>query len=316
MAPPPGFLQVDVDGLWAVRACYGKPEIDSYTNDPCWTEGIDRIDNALRAASVPASFFIVGRDLELDSKRRIARKLLHRGHELANHSHSHRLGLTLETSRRIHDEIRSTDRLLRSIGAEPVGFRSPGYDIDTRILRALLRCSYLYDASILPTYLSPLLRLADAWLARRWDPNKRQFGRFSHGRAPRTPYFPRLYKVRKRAFDSEERRLLELPVGTTPTLHLPLTGAVLLRMDNRRIKDLFARLAERGRPVLLLLHAIDGVDCMQPIIFDNRRPRLGGFAMSGAQKEKHLASIVSEFARHFAIERADHYARRFAAEQP
>lgn len=311
MSQPFGFLQVDVDGLWAVRACYGRPEGDAFENDPCWSEGVARLERLFREAGCEASFFLVGRDLELDGKRRIARKLLHRGFELGNHSYTHRLGLTLEPVGFISKEIRKTDKMLRQLGAEPRGFRAPGYDIDSRVLRVVRREGYLYDASVLPTYLPPLLRVADAWLARRWPSGKRQFGRFVYGRAPREPYIPLAYKIRKRNPRPGPDSLVEIPVGTTPHLHLPLTAASLFGCTPARVRQIFSQLAEKRRPALLLLHAIDGTDCRRPIVFRRRRPSLGGFSLSGEEKEKRLRVIIEEFARHFRTVRADHFAEQF-----
>ncbi|MCC5874879.1 MAG: polysaccharide deacetylase family protein [Candidatus Sumerlaeia bacterium] len=306
---PKGFLQVDVDGLWAVRACYGRHEGTSFQTDPCWEEGIPRLLEIFNDSSVPASFFIVGRDLELKTKRHIARQLLQDGHELANHSYTHLIGLTARPLGVIHREIRKTDRALRKIGATPVGFRSPGYDIDGRVLRAVRQIGYLYDASILPTPWVPLLRVADAWLARKLPEGKRQFGRWVYARAPRQPYFPLRYRIRKPAKDPLEQRLVEIPVGVTPGLRLPLTASALLGCSRQQLRQLFERLARKDRLVLLLLHAIDGTDCSKPIVFDNRRPRLAGFHLDGEEKEKRLRRIVEEFARAFEIVRADDHAR-------
>lgn len=308
---PPGFVQVDVDGLWAVRACYGKAEEETFLADPCWLEGVPRLARTFMQADVPASFFLVGRDLDHPDKFSQSQRLLREGFELGNHSQSHILGLTLRPSGEILHEIQEADARLRALGARPVGFRAPGYDVDVRVLRAVRQCGYLYDASVLPTFLSPLLRLADAWLARRWDPKKRQFGRLSYARAPRAPWFPLRYKLRKQdpAGQQAAGPLLEIPVGVTPWLRLPLTGAALLGAPRWRLRHLFQRLAESGRPTLLLLHAIDGTDCRSPIIFDNRRPALGGFALSGEEKARSLRRIVEEFARVFAVQRADDFAR-------
>ena len=309
---PVGFVQVDVDGLWAVRACYGKAEKNTYADDPCWQEGVPLLTGLFERLGIPAALFLVGRDLELPAKAAAAGMLARAGFELGNHSYSHRLGLTLEPSGVIFDEIRSTDLLLRRVGANPVGFRAPGYDVDARVARAVRRAGYLYDASMLPTYLSPLLRLADAWLSRKWDPNKRQFGRFSYGRAPRSPYFPRVHAIRKPAPDFASGRLVEIPVGTTPFWRLPLTAATFFRMSDREVRDLFARLARKGRPTMLLLHAIDGTDCRAPIVFDDRRPKLGGFALSSRAKEARLRRILEAFATTFRVERADEFASRMA----
>lgn len=313
---PAGFLQVDVDGLWAVRRCYGRPERDTFVRDPCWNEGLPRLTETFQRAGTPASFFIVGRDLLLRGKREQAAELFRQDFELGNHSWSHTLGLTLRPFGFLLREIRRTDRALRALGARPFGFRAPGYDVDARVLRAARQCGYLYDASVLPTMLGPAMRLADAWMARRWDPEKRQFGRMAYARAPRKPYFPLRHKLRKPAHGFADSGILEIPVGTTPVLRLPMTAATLFSRDRRALGSLFERMASRGRPVLLLLHAIDGVDCRRPIVFDNRRSALGGFNLSGEEKERRLRMIVEEFARHFAVERADHFARRVVGEGP
>ncbi len=252
----PGFVQVDVDGLWAVRQCYGRAEGDTFREDPCWEEGVPRLEGLFGELGVPAAFFIVGRDLEVDRKRRQARKLVHRGHEIGNHSYSHRLGLTGEPAGLILDEIRRTDRSLRQLGAEPAGFRSPGYDVDGRILRALRRTGYIYDASLLPTYLGPLLRLASSYVAGEWLFWRRQFGRISYGRAPRVPYFPRRHKIRKEAPREEAPDLVEIPAGVTPGLHLPLTGGLLLTMTESRRRDLFRRVPYLRGPYRLVLYRL------------------------------------------------------------
>ncbi|MCC6548038.1 polysaccharide deacetylase family protein [Candidatus Sumerlaeota bacterium] len=311
----PGFVQVDVDGLWAVRECYGRAENGTFTNDPCWTEGVARLDDVFQRTGTEAAFFIVGRDMELDAKRRATRKLLHRGYELGNHGYTHRLGLTLETTGGILREITQGHRALAQLGAKPSGFRAPGYDVDSRVLKTLVRCGYDYDASLLPTYAGPLLRATQALLAGKWIGRRRQYGRISFGRAPRRPYIPRLYKVRKPRFEKEEKRIVEIPVGVTPVLKLPLTASALFPMSRDRVRDLFRKMSEQRRPVLLLLHAIDGTDCSRPIVFDSKRPRVAGFRMSGDAKEKQLRMIVEEFAGGFAVTRADEFARQMLAHE-
>jgi hypothetical protein len=305
---PLGFLHVDVDGLWAVRACYGRREWDSFENDPCWTEGIPRLRQIFDQAGIPAAWFIVGRDLEVASKRQMASGLVETGAELGNHSYTHRIGLTRLPYGEVLAELQRTDKALRAIGANPIGFRAPGYDLDVRVLRAVRQIGYLYDASLLPTYLTPFLRLADAWLARRWDPRKRQFGRFMYGCAPVAPYFPVAWRVRKPGRVAPSGGVLEIPVGVTPGLGLPLTASSLFPMSRARIRALFQKLAAREKPVLLLLHAIDGVDCRAPIVFDNRTPALGGFSMAGEEKARRIRRIVEEFVRAFEVVRTHRFA--------
>lgn len=306
---PPIFLQVDVDGLWAVRECYGREENGTFENDPVWSEGVPVLSRLFLEMGIPAGFFIVGRDLELESKRDAAAALWREGFEAGNHSWSHTIGLTGTAAGNMLEEIRRTDAALRETGADPAGFRSPGYDVDARLLHAVRRAGYLYDASVLPTRLAPVLRLAGQWIARRRLENDRQFGRVSYGRAPRRPYFPRVHAIRKPARTFDEARLLEIPVGTTPVLRLPLTASALLPMSRVRLGSLFERLSARRHPVLLLLHGIDGVDCRQRIVMDTHRPRAGGFSLSSKQKRAALRRILTEALRYFQPQLAADYAR-------
>jgi peptidoglycan/xylan/chitin deacetylase (PgdA/CDA1 family) len=91
-------------------------------------------------AGTPASFFIVGRDLRLAEKRDAASELLRQDFELGNHSFSHTIGLTRRSFGYLLKEISSTQRALRALGTDCIGFRSPGYDVDARVLRAARQC--------------------------------------------------------------------------------------------------------------------------------------------------------------------------------
>ena len=39
---PPGFVHVDLDGLWTLAGCYGYPEGVSFTQDPVFDQGLPR----------------------------------------------------------------------------------------------------------------------------------------------------------------------------------------------------------------------------------------------------------------------------------
>ncbi|MBI5155011.1 polysaccharide deacetylase family protein [Candidatus Poribacteria bacterium] len=301
MSPrPPAFVQVDVDGLWAVRACYGQPEGRSFTDDPVWKQGTEQFLDLFARLGIAGSFFVAGRDLELAGKRARALEMHRAGHEIANHSYSHTIGMTRMPMGRIMSELKRTDEAIRAAGLPPPGgFRAPGYYVDARVLRAVRHMGYAYDASVLPTRLSPLLRLADAWLARRWQPGKRQFGRLSHARAPRAPYHPDAHRIRKRARGNGG--LLELPVSTLPPFGIPLTGSAIFALGPRRVIAGIERLRATGDPLLLLLHGIDLTDCREPIIFHARTPRAGGFSMSAARKRLLLEPVLHHVMEHYAV---------------
>ncbi len=296
---PPIFVQVDVDGLWAVRACYGRREGDTFADDPVWAEGVPALSRLFANKGVPAAFFVVGRDLEVASKREAASALWYEGYEPGNHGYSHTIGMTRMPPGQVLEEIRRTDALIRETGGDPVGFRAPGYDVDARVLAAVRRCGYLYDASYLPTRLSPFLRLAARVVARTWSVPPRMFGRWALSELPRVPYMPDPHRMRRAAQPHGGAALWEFPVGVTGSLGLPLTGGLLMTMNRTRLEALFARQASIRRPLLLLLHGIDAVDCRRPIVFDTFRPRAGGLSLSSERKLRQLRDILDAALRHF-----------------
>lgn len=307
---PTAFLHVDVDGLWAVRRCYGLPEGATFRVDPCWGEGLPHFRRLFAELALPASFFLIGRDLRLAGKRDEARRLLDAGHELANHSYSHRLGMTLWPVGRIADEIARTHDAIAALGAPaPVGFRAPGYDVDARVVRTLRRMGYRYDASVLPTFLGPALRWADAWMT--WcgggaPTAKRQFGRLSYGLAPRHPYIPDVNRLRAEDRDAAPGSLMEIPVGTLGPLGLPFTASTVFALGTARTLRWLAARRRRGRPILFLLHAIDLVDCRRPVVFDPPAA-LGGFNLSAGEKERRLRPVLEALADGWRVERADRW---------
>jgi hypothetical protein len=309
---PPAFIQVDVDGLWAVRACYGRPVRDTFRRDPVWTQGVEGLRRMFDELRIPATFFLVGRDLGLPAKVRLARALADDGHELANHSHTHVLGLTRRPVGVSMEEIRRAHEAFLAAGLPaPCGFRAPGYDVDSRVLRAVRRMGYLYDSSILPTRLGPLLRVADAVMARRWDPRKRQFGRFSYGSAPKSPYFPSPYRVRKPRAHLGQSRLLELPVTTIAPLGFPMTGSAIFAFGPRHVKRALDPARRFFKPLVMVLHGIDLVDCRKPVVLDDRTVSAGGFDRSADSKAAAIREVLEYVRSHYDLRQPAEWAGRY-----
>ncbi len=79
--------------------------------------------DVLDAHGAKATFFAVG--LQLQKHPQLARSVLERGHELANHSFSHPR-MVLRSPSFIRDELDRTDALIRRAGAKgPILFRAP-----------------------------------------------------------------------------------------------------------------------------------------------------------------------------------------------
>jgi peptidoglycan-N-acetylglucosamine deacetylase len=83
----------------------------------------DSILELLRAEGVPATFFVIGSNVA--KHPHLARRILAEGHELGNHTYTHRR-MVLVSQRVIREEVERTDSLIREAGARgPIHFRPP-----------------------------------------------------------------------------------------------------------------------------------------------------------------------------------------------
>ena len=83
----------------------------------------DNLLDVLREFNVKATFFAVGENVE--NNLATARRMISEGHELGNHSYSHKelVGTNLET---IRTEIQKTDDILSNLGVQSdIHFRAP-----------------------------------------------------------------------------------------------------------------------------------------------------------------------------------------------
>ena len=102
--------------------------------------GIDAVLPVLERYGAHATFFLIGQEIE--ARPGLARRLLQAGHELGNHSYSHKRMWGLFPGR-YEDEIRRTDALLRREGApNPHFFRPPNGKKLTGLPIAVQRTGY------------------------------------------------------------------------------------------------------------------------------------------------------------------------------
>ena len=106
---------------------------------------VDSLIEVLRVHGAQATFFLIGR--ELSQSPDAGRKLVAAGHELGNHSYSHRR-MVLVSGGRVREEVERTDSLLRAVGQRgPIWFRPP----------------YSYKLVTLPRYLAAHGRTTVMW---------------------------------------------------------------------------------------------------------------------------------------------------------
>ncbi len=290
---PPGFVHVDLDGLWTLAPIYGYEEGRSFEQDPVFDFALPRLLELLERFSIRATFFIVARDLEHPRKRAAVEQIVKRGHDLGNHTRNHKIALERLPYEEIKREIESVQDAIAELGGPPpLGFRAPGYNAGPQTLRACQELGFAYDGSLLPTRWGPLLR----WGAKRLrskisnEPldNAGQYGSGSGGALAIAPQWVRP--------DPAKPPLLRLPLAVSPVLRLPLQASLGMILGESSVRSGLARLAQRGHPITYLLH---GMDALAPEELADQIPsplaKSFAFRRTVAEKMKFLEGVLREF---------------------
>lgn len=252
---PLGTIQVDVDELWVYYESIGIPS-DRVVASPVYTVGVPRLLDLFEQYEIRATFFVCGRDLEHPLRREIAQEIVQRGHELANHSYSHPLGFARLQGRALKAEVMEADARIAQIYGRPVyGFRAPGYSLNPELLQLLERAGYLYDASLLPTPWSSLMRWGQR-LVSQGNVDTAHYGKWAYGRAPLTPYHPDM-EAPERPGDA---RLWEVPVTTMPWVRIPFHSTFVATFGWWLFRLGLALLRRRGIGIHYLIHPAELLD--------------------------------------------------------
>ena len=197
-----------------------------------------RILDQLAAASVKASFYIVGKIVQTHPS--LIRAIHDAGHEVGSHSWDHRR-LNHFTPETFRDDLRkSKDALEQVTGAAVFGFRAPTFSVVRETgwaVDVLAECGFTYDSSIFPV---------------RHD-------RYGIPDAPRGPFVA----------VGKEREILELPPVTyrVARVNLPVAGGGYFRLFPLAFMRAGLRQASRSEPGVGMLY-------FHPWEFDPGQPHL------------------------------------------
>ncbi len=255
---PRGCVHVDLDGLWAIRECYGLPGNDLLVHDPIYEQGVPNFLALFERFQIQATFFVAGRDADVPEKQEQLREIVRHGHEIGNHSYSHQIGFSRLGRTEIRADLkRSQEAIQRAVGTAPVGFRAPGYDLSPALLCELIDLGFRYDSSLLPTFFSPVLRMIARYLSGSLIAKRAQYGRLVYGRAPLQPYRININRPWREDIRSP---LVEIPITTSPLLRLPFHGSVAITLGIKYVERIVAALIRRQLPITYVFHGIDLVD--------------------------------------------------------
>ncbi len=208
-----------------------------------------------------ATFFVVGADLEADSEgRALLGELARAGHELGNHTHTHRYDFARLPAAEMAAEIDRAHAVVGACaGAAPIGFRAPGYAINAEALDLLRARGYRYDSSVFP---SVAYYGAKALVMAAMRALGRPSGSFLDDPrvllAPRAPYRPAPGAPYRRGAAAGDG-LVELPIAVTPLARLQVIGTSLIVAPGWLRRHMVA-VALRAPFFNLELHGIDLAD--------------------------------------------------------
>jgi peptidoglycan/xylan/chitin deacetylase (PgdA/CDA1 family) len=247
------LVSVDLDDIACYTAIHGLPAPDQAHAGLVLERALPRFLELFAELDVRATFFVIGRDLERDlegSGRGAAwlQAAMKAGHELASHSYAHDYGMIGWSADRIAADLAKADALLRGIGAEPRGFRAPGYLHDTRMLRQVAALGYHYDSSLLPS--PPYFAVKQSVLAAMRVTGRTSHSQMGHARSFLGPTTPHLLV---------DSGLWEFPMSVSPTLRWPLIGTTLLAGPEPARRLAYAQ-ASTLAWLHLELHGIDLLD--------------------------------------------------------
>jgi hypothetical protein len=299
-------LSLDLDNQWSYMKTHGDSGWETYPSYldilvPLVLDILDRL-------KIKITFFVVGQDAALDKNKETLSQIIKRGHEIGNHSFSHEPWLHLFQRDRIEREvIQAEEHVVKATGQKPIGFRGPGFSLSPMVLKVLSENGYLFDASILPTYIGPLARAYYFRTARLKEKQKMEraslFGGFSDGLKPCKPFYWQL---------KGSVKMLEIPVTTIPFFKLPFHLSYLIYIG-RHSKTLMNRYLEFAIMLCrisltepsFLLHPLD-------LLSGEQVPELKffpGMDLSAEKKREYFETVLEKLAGHFQLVKMSAHAR-------
>lgn len=108
--------------------------------------GIELVLRLLADKGMQATFFVPGRVAERYPDR--VRQILEGGHEVAMHGYTHRSPASLSREEET-EELALALAVLRDLGAEPEGYRSPSWDFSEHTLSLLSKAGMSYSSNMM-----------------------------------------------------------------------------------------------------------------------------------------------------------------------
>jgi peptidoglycan/xylan/chitin deacetylase (PgdA/CDA1 family) len=204
-------------------------------------DGLDLLLELFKKYMVKATFFVTA-ELTRELKHHLNR-ILDEKHEIACHGLKHDpKEINLSLKKQIRRIALATRLIENTTGVKPIGFRAPNFKVNNRCLAALQKNGYLYDSSMICSFLYGYNRIFPI----------------------SKPFILASYE--KHA----EKPLIEIPVSVNPFWPFPLGGAYLRIFGPKWLKIGAKMTLSFKAPVVLYIHPKDLCGKMRSYYFYTR----------------------------------------------
>lgn len=258
---PSANISIDMDTLASIYKGQGCTRPGGYTYIE-FRSGVENLLAFFDRVGIKSTMFMVGNDFLYEKNHAAIREIDRSGHEIANHSMRHPQGFRWLSAAEKEREIVEMNTACKSvIGKTPVGFRSPGWNVDDRTIPILNNLGFRYESSVFPTSFMPLLKLSH-WLSMSGQPKtaRTTMGQSDYMFAPLRPYHVADTSLRRKGNNS----LIEFPISVSPLLRIPFFATLLLFSGIGFYRTLYRRIRAAGLPIHFQMHLSDFIDYSLP----------------------------------------------------
>jgi peptidoglycan/xylan/chitin deacetylase (PgdA/CDA1 family) len=214
-------ISIDIDSPIKLMEFYKINNVDFNQNKLesfyiiAWERALDFFDTH----NIKATFFVVGDELEnSEIIRNVVSKAYLAGHEIENHTYSHPFGLARLSDEKIKEEILLCNKIIeKTIGVAPIGFRSPGYNINSNVINIAEDLGIKYDSSGFWSIINPMIKTFNKILFKGGLSNA-NYGDVNH-KLKQYPYVPS--RNNWMIADEGSRHFVEFPFPRTNLFGLP-----------------------------------------------------------------------------------------------
>ncbi len=206
----------------------------------------------------------------------------------------------------------------QTIGRAPVGFRSPGWNIDDATIPFLKKHGYLYDSSIFPTSIMPVMKYAH-WqsMSKQDKVDRTTMGQMNYMFAPIKPYHTSPDSLSKIGNNG----LIEFPITVTKKLRIPFFATTSLFSGSMINRLIYHQICKHQIPIHFQMHLSDFVDYSLPELSDQMPATGSGVRLPQAlhtpltKKLKLFGEIIELIHSDYELLTLENWAKRICDEE-